>query len=57
MSTLASTAVPNDSTIPAIPLIVSAAWKDVKIPKVKKMLTIRAQLAIMPGMKSYTRTM
>ena len=57
MSTLASTAVPNDSTIPAIPDMVSAAWNEVRMPNVKKTLMISAALAIIPGMKLYINTM
>ena len=51
MSTLASTAIPSESTIPANPLSVSAAWNDVSTPKVKKKLMISALLATIPGMK------
>ena len=49
MSTLASTAIPRESTIPAIPGIVSAAWNEVRIPRVKKRLKMRAMFAIIPG--------
>jgi len=49
ISTLASTAIPSESTIPAIPDIVSAAWKDVRTPKVKKKFSNNAQFATIPG--------
>ena len=43
----------DDNTIPAIPDIVSAAWKDERIPSVKKKLRINAPLATIPGMMPY----
>ena len=50
---MASTAIPSVNTIPAIPDIVSAAWKDERIPNVKNMFNTRAPLATIPGMKPY----
>ena len=38
-------AIPSDNTIPAIPDIVSAAWKDERIPSVKKKLRINAPVS------------
>ena len=57
INTLASTAVPSDSTIPAIPDSVRAAWNDVRIPNVKNKLTNKAMFAIIPGVKPYITTM
>ena len=54
---MASTAIPSDSTIPAIPDIVRAAWKDERIPSVKNKFNIRAPLATIPGMKPYMEHM
>ena len=45
--------MPSESTIPAMPLMVSAAWNDVSTPNVKKKLRMRALLATIPGMKPY----
>ena len=50
ISTLASTAMPSDSTIPAMPDIVSTAWNEARMPIVKKRLQIRQTFAISPGM-------
>ena len=43
----------QDNTIPAIPDMVSAAWKDERIPSVKKKFSTKAPLAIIPGMNPY----
>ena len=53
ISTLASTAIAKDNTIPAIPESVSTACNDAKIPIVKNKLHITPKLAIRPGVHPY----
>ena len=49
MSTLASTAIPTVSTIPAIPDKVNVAWNNDKVAVIIKMLTINAMFATKPN--------
>ena len=57
MSTLASTAIPSDSTIPAIPERVSTAWNEARMPKMKKILRMSPRLATSPGITPYIAIM
>ena len=54
---MASTAIPSANTIPAIPDIVNAAWKEERIPNVKNKFSTRAPLATIPGMNPYIEHM